>query len=95
MTVASDQIIIFYMIGLIMFVFGIEEDRTPNDYLYMGLSFFINMIAYYLSYNESEYVSTAYFPLLLMVLSVVILIYKGYVYLKQTTSDEYDSGEDS
>ena len=94
MTVASGQILVFYLLGIIMFIFGLEEDKTPRDYIYLGFSFLINMMAYYLSYKETDYVNTAYLPLVIMVFSVLMLIYKGFTYIQQKTNDEYKNGDD-
>lgn len=94
MTIASGQIIVFYLLGIIMFILGIEEEKTPKDYIYLGLSFLINMMAYYLSYNETEYVGTAYLPLVLTMFSIIYIIYKGFIYLQQKTNDNYPSGEE-
>jgi len=91
MTVESSQIIIFYIVGIVMFVFGIEEDTPPRDYIYLGLSFLINTMGYYLSYDEDVYVKTAYLPLVLLIFSVLMLIYKGFTYIQHKTNDDYTS----
>lgn len=94
MTIASGQIVVFYLLGIIMFILGIEEERTPKDYIYLGISFLINTMAYYLSYNEEEYVGTAYLPLVLLIISVIYIIYKSFIYLQQKTNDDYPTQEE-
>lgn len=94
MTVESGQIVVFYIFGIISFVFGIEEEDSPKDYLYLGLSFFINTIGYYISYSEAAYVDTAYLPLLLLAISIIIMIYKGFIYIQKSLKDDYSNGDD-
>ena len=94
MTIESTQIIVFYILGILFFIFGLEEDRIPNNYIYLGLSFFINTIGYYLSYNEAMYVNTAYLPLALITMTIILLIKKGFDHIQQKTNDDYKEDDD-
>lgn len=62
-----------------MFILGFEgaEEKTKTI-IYLGLSFFINYMGYTLSYQDTNYLDSAYLPLVLMVFSVVWAIYTAW-----------------
>lgn len=78
-----NQILFFYAIGLLMFFIGLEEKSKtmPNNIIYMSLSFFVNLMAYYISYSDANYTSAAYFPLVLLIITALMLIYMGFNYI--------------
>lgn len=91
-----NQILFFYVIGLLFFFIGLEErsKNVPNNIIYLGLSFFVNLIAYYTSYSDTNYTSAAYFPLVLLIITVLMLFYMGFGYLIKATSDDSKDSED-
>ena len=91
-----NQILFFYAIGLLMFFVGLEEKgkTMPNNIIYMSLSFFVNLMAYYISYSDANYTSAAYFPLVLLIITALMLIYMGFNYIKKATSDDSKDTED-
>jgi len=89
MTIESSQITIFYILGIIMFVFGIEERESPRDYIYLGIAFLINLMGYYLSYSEAAYVKTAYLPLVVLMITILVMVYKGFLYIQEAFKDDY------
>lgn len=93
MTGISEQIIVLYVLGLIMFIIGMEEKRTPQTFIYLGLAFFINMMGYYQSYSDTDFVQTAYLALVLSILSIIFLIYHAIELLKLKTNDDYKNSE--
>jgi len=90
----AEQIIVFYVLGLLLFIIGIEDKRIPNLFIYLGLSFFVNMMGYYISYNDADFVQTAYLSIVLSMLSVIFLIFKGFEFLKIKFDDKYKSEEE-
>ena len=94
MTGIAEQIIVFYILGLILFIIGMEEKRLPQLYIYLGLSFFVNMMGYYRSYSDPDYVTTAYLPLVLDVMSIILLIYNGFKSIQISLSDKYETKDD-
>lgn len=91
------QIIVFYLLGLVMFILGVERkdegNTTSLHFIYLGIAFFVNLIGYYISYSDSDYVITAYLPLVMIMLTIVFLLYYGIEALKLKTSDEYSENE--
>ena len=72
-------ILAFYLIGVVVFILGLEETEDKiRTTIYFGLSFFINYMGYTLSYQDTDYLDSAYLPLLLMVFSVVMAIYTAW-----------------
>jgi len=94
MTGIAEQIILFYVLGMILFIIGMEDKRVPNTFIYLGLSFVINLMGYYRSYIDSDFVTTAYLPLILTMLSVVFLLYHGFEQLKLKTNDSYKTDDE-
>ena len=94
----TDQILFFYIIGILFFILGIEgtHDKPPNNYIYIGLSFIINLMGYELSYTDSAFTSAAYFPLILLILTVIIMLYMIFEYLKKELETDFkeDTEED-
>jgi len=69
------SVIIFYVLGILFLILSIEdEQRLPNSAVYMGLGIFINLIAYYISYDNTDYVTLAYLPLAMTAILVFLLI---------------------
>lgn len=73
-------IIVIYLIGFVLFILSIDRDKENqmSDIIYPAMSFFINTIGYYVSYSETDYVTLAYFPLALSIVSLLFLIYRVY-----------------
>lgn len=94
----SDQILFFYTIGILFFVVGIETSRKLDDatstILYMGLSFFTNLIAYYSSYTDTDFTQTAYLPLVLLILSVLFLLWMGFSYIMKALSNKSEDEDE-
>lgn len=92
-----DRILFFYVIGLLLFIIGLEERKSdlPNNIIYLGLAFFVNLMGYYISYTDADYTSAAYFPLILLVLDTLIMVWMLFEHLKIITSDDFkEEGED-
>lgn len=87
----TTQILFFYGIGIVVFMMALEEisEKKQNNFIFMGLSAFINLIGYYLSYSDSSFTTTAYFALLLFVFSVIILLYWSFMEVKEIVNDDY------
>ncbi len=73
----SVPILTLYLLGIVVFILGIESDQK-NKVLYFGLSFAINFMAYLVSYGDTDYLSTAYLPLILMAISILSLLYTAW-----------------
>ena len=92
-------VLFFYTIGFIGFIFSLWEDGKDEGvegldmFLWPGLSLFVNIIGYYLSYTDSDFTYSAYFPLALMILSAILLIYRLWTSMSQT-ADEFSIGDD-
>lgn len=95
MTGISDQIIVFYVLGLILFIIGFETKRVPQTFIYLGISFLINIIGYFRSYSDSDFVTTAYIPLVLSMLSIVVMLYHAFEVLKVSFDDRYKDNENN
>jgi len=89
-----EQIIVFYVIGLLLFIIGIEDQRIPNLFIYLGLSFFVNMMGYFISYNDTDFVQTAYLSIVLSMLSVIFMLFKGFEFLKIKFDDKYKTEDE-
>lgn len=90
-------VLFFYAIGFIGFVFALWEDDEPDKpdmYLWPGLAVFINIIGYYMSYTDTDFTYSAYFPLALMILSAILLIYRLWTSMSQT-ADEFSVDNDN
>lgn len=72
-------ILILYGFGFVFFFMGTEciESKGFINIIYLGLAFFTNLIGYLSSYSDTSYTTVAYFPLVLMMLSVILLFYAG------------------
>jgi len=87
-------IVFIYSIGIIFFCLGVEgglklpfgkkdsgTNAESNKILYLGISFFVNLMGYLLSYNYVDpdfgisYIEVAYLPLVLLILTVLILLH--------------------
>ena len=87
------SVIALYVIGIVLFLLALEEELEYKSLIYAALSFFLNIIAYYGSYSSADYVSFAYIPLALVIISVLIIIYRIYGYLPKN-SDWGDEEEE-
>ena len=89
------QIVLTYAFGIIFFILAIEEDAQVKNLIYAAMSFFINVIAYYLSYTSTDFVALAYLPLSIAAISILLLIYRVYGYLPKDTpfGDSWDEDE--
>ena len=67
-----------YIIGILLFIFGLEDTDKIRSMIYFGIAFFSSYMGYMLSYGDADFVQAAYFPLAVLVLSVVMLIYQGW-----------------
>lgn len=81
-----------YLVGIIFFILGLESksDKTTTI-LYMGLSFAVNLMAYLLSYGDVDYLSVAYLPLILMIISILLLLYTAWNQLPGMNWDENEN----
>jgi len=91
----TEQILFFYAIGILFFVLGIEERETIKKFIYIVLSLFINLMGYESSYSNADFTGTAYLPLALMALSTIMLVYYGFLELKDQFSDDYKKSEEA
>ena len=91
-------IIFVYGLGLAFFILGVEgiqNEKDTSHILYLGLSFFLNLIGYYLSYSNSDYVALAYIPLAFLAISVITLIYSVWqmIPVSKSWDDQTEEGE--
>ncbi len=70
-------VLFLYAIGIIVFILAVEEKELPNNIIYLGLSSLINGMGYYLSYSSTDYTLAAYFPLVITMLTIIVLIYRA------------------
>ena len=73
----ATPIIFIYAVGLLFLIFGIEsiKEKGIMPVLYLGMAAFVNWMGYYISYTDPDYTLFAYFPLILLVVGIVLLIY--------------------
>lgn len=76
----SVPILTLYLVGIVLVILGLEADNE-NIILYFGLGFVVNTMAYLLSYGDTDYLSTAYLPLILMAICVLKLIHTAWALL--------------
>ena len=91
-------IIVFYAIGFIVFLFSLEKDekQSMTDIIYPAMSFFINIMGYFISYQDNDYVLIAYFPLAMLMMSVLILLYRIYQVIQpMLKGDSWESDNES
>lgn len=76
----SIPILFIYIVGIICFIFGMEnrESKDLKWIIYLGLSFIVNLMGYYLSYTDTDYTQAAYLPLILLVITVLALVYTAW-----------------
>ena len=72
-------ILFFYGIGFILAIIAFYESEYPNNMIFTMLSLFANTIAYYMSYTNNDYLQIAYFPLVLAITSVLMLLYRAWM----------------
>lgn len=92
----ATPILFIYAIGITVFILALDEEnpKSKNMYsiLYLGLSFFINLMGYLLSYSDNDYLSLAYLPMALMSISIILLIYRAWSLL--SVGENWDSMAD-
>jgi hypothetical protein len=81
-------ILFIYAIGIIFFILAIEESDPLKTLLYFGTSFFINSMAYVLSYTNTDYLYLAYLPMILMVFSLILLLKSAWGMIPNLTWDD-------
>lgn len=91
-------IIVIYALGFIFLIFTIEGDTKDKrqeiaNIVYPGLGFFLGVIGYYVSYSDPDYVTLAYFPLTMLVISLMFLLYRIYQAIPKDTAWGSDDGE--
>ena len=90
-------IIFIYGLGLAFFILGLEgiNEKDMNSLIYLGLSFFLNLIGYYVSYYSPDYVNLAYIPLALLAVTTIILIYSVWqmIPVSKSWDDQTEEGE--
>lgn len=85
----SVPILPLYLIGIVLFIIGIEEtEERTKSIIYLGIAFFASFIGYSLSYTDNNYLQASYFPLIIMIFSVVMLIYNAWQLLPHDLSME-------
>lgn len=90
-------ILFLYLIGLVMFVIGIEDTSNKlRSIIYFGIAFMSELMGYYLSYQDADYLQAAYFPLVMMAIIIVVAIYTAWETIPKNTSweEQANSGED-
>lgn len=87
-------VLFLYAIGIIIFILAIEEKELPNNIIYLGLAFLINGMGYYLSYSNTDYTLSAYFPLVISALTIVVLIYRVMGMIPKAISWDEETDED-
>ena len=93
-------IIFIYGLGIIFFILGIEEEGenkiNSRNIIYLGISFFVNLIGYYISYQDTDYVQLAYLPLVILILTTLALIYNVWMLIpvSETWGSEAEKEED-
>lgn len=87
-------ILFLYAIGIIIFILAIEEKELPNNIIYLGLAFLINGMGYYLSYSNTDYTLSAYFPLVISALTIVVLIYRAFGMIPKAMSWDEETDRD-
>lgn len=91
-------ILVIYMLGFVFLIFTIEGDGKDKrqeiaNIVYPGLGLFLNVIGYYVSYSDLDYVTLAYFPLAMLVISLMFLFYRIYQAIPKDTAWGSDDGE--
>ncbi len=87
-------ILTLYVIGVVLVLIGMESEGE-NGILYFALGFAVNTMAYYLSYNDADYLSTAYLPMILMAVCILKLIYIAWKMLPIKTDWESHDMEEN
>lgn len=92
----TTPILFIYAIGIVLFILALDEETptSKNIYslLYLGLAFFSNLMAYLLSYQNNDYLSMAYLPLVLMSISIILLLY--YTWSLLPVDEDWDTMTD-
>ena len=78
-------IILLYAFGIVFFLLTLEEELEYKSLIYAITSVFFNIIAYYISFSDADYVNLSYIPLALIIISTLILIYRVYGYLPKNS----------
>ncbi len=92
-------ILFIYGLGLAFFILGCEgmgeTDRSMTNIIYLALAFFLNLIGYYVSYSNTDYVNLAYIPLSLLAITTIILIYTAWqmIPVSQSWDDQTEDKE--
>jgi len=90
-------ILFIYALGFAVFILALDEEdpKSKNMYsiLYSGLSFFINLMGYLLSYSNNDYLSLAYLPMALMSISIILLLYRAW-FLISVDEEDWDAMTD-
>lgn len=87
-------ILFLYAVGIIIFILAIEEKELPNNIIYLALAFLINGMGYYLSYTNTDYTLSAYFPLVISILTIVVLIYRALGMIPKSVSWDEETDRD-
>jgi len=88
-------VLIFYILGIVLFILGLEEDSKKEiSVIYLGIAFFSSYIGYSLSYTSVDYTQSAYFPLVIGIFSIVVLIYKAWQLIPHELSLEEKADEE-
>ena len=90
------QVLFFYGLGFLFLYLAINETQKPMNMVFTMLSIFTNTIAYYMSYISVDYTQVAYFPLVLAIVSVILLIYRAWMSIPTETDwNDSDDEEDN
>lgn len=87
-------ILFLYAVGIIVFILAVEETELPNNMIYLGLAFLINGMGYYLSYENTDYTLSAYFPLVIGILTIIVLIYRAFNLIPHSMSWDEEANQD-
>lgn len=90
----ATPVLFLYAIGIIIFILAIEEKELPNNIIYLALAFLINGMGYYLSYSSTDYTLSAYFPLVISILTIVVLIYRAIGMIPHSMSWDEETEQD-
>jgi len=69
-------VLFIYAVGVMAFILGLEAE--DNKIMYLGIAFFVNIMAYYLSYSSTDYTQAAYLPLVITLLTVVMIFWTAW-----------------
>ena len=83
-------ILFFYVICTLVLLLSLETKEDEKGLIYLVLSIYTSYIGYYLSFQDADFASASYYPMGVLVVSVILMIVRIWGLLNPIKDEDED-----